>query len=228
LPWAVTTGKDRTMAGGVGEGDDSSGTDRIRVLTLNLLSPQHVNWERRRPVLIDGLRKLRPDLVAFQETVWGNGCDQLADLLRPDFRVARHSGRSTDRVGAALASRWPLGATGEVDLHLTARTADFPWCAVPADLDPERLGALLFGLAPGYVLQRLLLDDVDPEPTAPAARPARLRSGGRRLNQPDLRDRRGSDLSERRGGRGGPAGCGPAGCCASRRRADPAASDCRR
>ena len=68
MPWAVT-GKDRTMAGGVGEGDDSSGTDRIRVLTLNLLSPQHVNWERRRPVLIDGLRKLRPDLVTFQETV---------------------------------------------------------------------------------------------------------------------------------------------------------------
>jgi hypothetical protein len=102
LRWAVTTGKDRAMAGGVGEGDDGSGTDRIRVLTLNLLSPQHVNWERRRPVLIDGLRKLRPDLVAFQETVWGNGCDKLADLLGPDFRVARHSGRSTDGVGAAL------------------------------------------------------------------------------------------------------------------------------
>jgi hypothetical protein len=57
------------MAGGGGDADDGSGTNRIRVLTLNLLSPQHANWERRRPVLIDGLRRLRPDVVAFQETV---------------------------------------------------------------------------------------------------------------------------------------------------------------
>jgi endonuclease/exonuclease/phosphatase family metal-dependent hydrolase len=134
------------MAGGGGDADDGSETNRIRVLTLNLLSPQHANWERRRPILIDGLRRLRPDVVAFQETVWGNGYDQAADLLGPDFRVARHSGRSADGVGAAMASRWPLGTTREVDLHLTPRTADFPWCgALAAEvLAPPPLGRLLF------------------------------------------------------------------------------------
>ncbi|HZD01078.1 MAG TPA: TetR/AcrR family transcriptional regulator [Actinomycetes bacterium] len=33
---------------------------------------------------------------------------------------------------------------------------------VPADADPEDLGALLFGLLPGYILQRLLVGDVEP------------------------------------------------------------------
>ena len=47
---------------------------------------------------------------------------------------------------------------------------------VPANVDSEQLGALRFGLAPGYILQRLLLGDIDPEPTAPAC--ALLRSRG--------------------------------------------------
>ncbi len=34
---------------------------------------------------------------------------------------------------------------------------------VPADADPEHLATVLFGLLPGYILQRLLLGDVDPE-----------------------------------------------------------------
>jgi endonuclease/exonuclease/phosphatase family metal-dependent hydrolase len=101
-------------------------TEGLRVLTLNLLSPGHADWDRRRPVLADGLHKLRPDLVAFQETVWGEGTDQAADLLGPGYQVARHSGRSADGVGAVMASRWPLGAVREVDLHVTERTAGLP------------------------------------------------------------------------------------------------------
>jgi hypothetical protein len=46
--------------------------------------------------------------------------------------------------------------------------------------------------------------------------------------QPVRRKVRDCQISRRRGGRGGPGGCGPAGCCASRRRADPAASGWRR
>jgi endonuclease/exonuclease/phosphatase family metal-dependent hydrolase len=116
------------------------------VLTLNLLSPDHADWERRRLVLRDGLRALVPDVVAFQETVWGAGYDQVADLLGPGFQVARHSGRSADGVGAAMASRWPLGRVREVDLHVSPRTADFPWCAALAVevLAPAPLGPLLF------------------------------------------------------------------------------------
>jgi endonuclease/exonuclease/phosphatase family metal-dependent hydrolase len=133
------------MTAGVG-GARGPGTSRVRVLTLNLLAPQHADWERRRPVLVDGLARLRPDVVALQETVWGDGYDQAADLLGPGLQVARHSGRSPDGVGAAVASRWPLGTSHEVDLHVTARTAGFPWCAALAVevLAPPPLGPLLF------------------------------------------------------------------------------------
>jgi endonuclease/exonuclease/phosphatase family metal-dependent hydrolase len=121
-------------------------TDGLRVLTMNLLGPGHADWERRRPVLADGLRALRPDVVAFQEIVWGDGTDQAAGLLGPGYQVARHSGRSADGVGACLASRWPLGAVREVGLQVTGRTASFPWAAAQAAevMAPPPLGPLLF------------------------------------------------------------------------------------
>jgi endonuclease/exonuclease/phosphatase family metal-dependent hydrolase len=56
----------------------------VRILTLNLLSPEHAEWERRRPVLQAGIRQLQRDLVALQETVRGNGYDQAAEPLGPD------------------------------------------------------------------------------------------------------------------------------------------------
>ncbi len=120
-------------------------TEGLRVLTMNLLSPEHADWDRRRPVLAAGLRELRPDVAALQETVWGDGADQAAELLGPGYQVARHSGRSADGVGAVLASRWPLGAVREIDLHVTGRTAGFPWAAALAVevLVPAPLGPLL-------------------------------------------------------------------------------------
>ena len=39
-------GDHRAMAGGVGGADDGPATGRVRVLTLNLLSPEHADWER--------------------------------------------------------------------------------------------------------------------------------------------------------------------------------------
>ncbi|GAA3246265.1 hypothetical protein GCM10010532_090590 [Dactylosporangium siamense] len=117
----------------------------FRVMTVNLLSPDHGDWERRRPVLRAGLADLRPDLIALQETVWGNGYDQALDLLGPGYHIVRHSGRSADGVGAAFASRWPVGTVGELDLHVTDRV-DLPWCAaVVAEVEaPAPVGPLLF------------------------------------------------------------------------------------
>ncbi len=60
----------------------------VRVMTLNLLSPDHGGWERRRPVLRAGIRALQPDLVALQERVWGHGYDQASDLLGADYVIA--------------------------------------------------------------------------------------------------------------------------------------------
>jgi endonuclease/exonuclease/phosphatase family metal-dependent hydrolase len=117
----------------------------LRVLTLNLLSPGHAEWQRRREVLRNGLQELQPDVVALQETVWGNGYDQAADLLGPEYRVARHSARSADGVGAVLASRWPLGTVREVDLHVTPRVT-LPWAAaIVAEVDvPAPFGPTVF------------------------------------------------------------------------------------
>jgi endonuclease/exonuclease/phosphatase family metal-dependent hydrolase len=126
--------------------DSGSPLGRFRVMTVNLLSPDHADWDRRRLVLQAGLARLRPDVVALQETVWGNGYDQAVDLLGSDFHVAHHSGRSADGVGAVLASRWPLGAVREVDLHVTSRTAGFPWAAavVAEVIAPDPVGPFLF------------------------------------------------------------------------------------
>lgn len=112
-------------------------------MTLNLLAPDQADWEQRRPVLRAGLADLRPDLIALQETVWGDGYDQAADLLGPGYQLARHSARSPDAVGAVLASRWPLGAVRELDLHVTGRV-DLPWsAALVAEVDAPA-GPLLF------------------------------------------------------------------------------------
>lgn len=121
--------------------------DRLRVLTLNLWGRSGA-WHERRSVLIDGLRELRPDLVAFQEPVKNDDYDQVADLLGPGFHVAHQTvpahGES-DHVGTAIGSRWPLAAVRELDLHLTPRTVDFPCATLAAEvLVPEPMGPLVF------------------------------------------------------------------------------------
>jgi hypothetical protein len=51
----------------------------VRVATLNLWG-QNGAWEQRQSVLIDGLRRLPPDLIAFQEAIVGDGYDQVCVL----------------------------------------------------------------------------------------------------------------------------------------------------
>src|SRR4051812_49320937 len=120
--------------------DATSGSrGHLRVMTMNLLSPEHANWERRRLVLQEGLAALRPDLIALQESVVAE------DLLGPEYHVAQHSRRSDDGVGAVLASRWPLQQVQEIDLRVTSRV-DLPWCAaVLAEISaPQPVGPVLF------------------------------------------------------------------------------------
>jgi endonuclease/exonuclease/phosphatase family metal-dependent hydrolase len=118
----------------------------LRVLTMNLFGQQG-DWPARREVLVAGLRALRPDLVAFQEPVVSNDYDQVRDLLGPTWHIAHQSvglpeGRDHD--GTAIASRWPLEALHEVDLHVTPRTADFPCAAIAAVAQaPPPIGPIL-------------------------------------------------------------------------------------
>jgi endonuclease/exonuclease/phosphatase family metal-dependent hydrolase len=116
----------------------------MRVLTLNLWGRRGA-WDDRRSVLIDGLRDLGPDLVAFQEAIVDDDYDQVTDLLGPDFHTAHQVDREADGQGASIASRWPIGDVREVDLHVTPRTADFACTTMVAEIRaPEPVGLLLF------------------------------------------------------------------------------------
>ncbi len=99
-------------------------------------------------MLIDGLRELRPDLVAFQEPIKTDDYDQVLDLLGSGFHVVHHNAGLVgdgDHNGASIASRWPLGEVREVDLNVTLRTADFPCTTLVAEvLAPDPIGPLLF------------------------------------------------------------------------------------
>ena len=85
----------------------------LRVATLNLLSPDHADWNRRRDVLRSGLQDLRPDVIALQETVWGNSDTTrqqtcwAATITWCGIRRASAYG-----VGAVLGSRWPVRSGG--------------------------------------------------------------------------------------------------------------------
>ena len=116
-------------------------------MTLNLWA-RHGPWADRRLLLRDGLRELRPDLVAFQEAVKSEEYDQVVDLLGSEYHVAHQAGRSPDGTGAAIASRWPLGQVREADLHVTPRLDPaHGWIGsvVAAEvLAPDPIGPLLF------------------------------------------------------------------------------------
>ncbi len=118
----------------------------MRVLTLNLKGRQ-AGWEDRRRVLIDGIARLAPDLIAFQEVIHTAEYGQALDLLGTDSHVAYQSvglEPEAEHQGVAIASRWPLIAFHELDLHLTPRTAGFPCAALAAEVAaPAPIGPLL-------------------------------------------------------------------------------------
>jgi hypothetical protein len=117
--------------------------DRMRVATLNLWGRSGA-WTDRRSLLVDGFRDLRPELVAFQESIKTDDYDQVTDLLGDDFHVVHQQARAADGMGVSIASRWPLGQVREVDLHVTSRTADFPCATLVAEiLAPNPVGPLL-------------------------------------------------------------------------------------
>jgi endonuclease/exonuclease/phosphatase family metal-dependent hydrolase len=128
-------------------GEKKAGVGAVRVLTLNLWGRSGA-WDERRRVLADGLRELRPDVVAFQEAVKTDGYDQAAELLGPGYRVAHHGGRSEDGTGAAIASGWPLGELLEEDLRVSPRVDPaHGWIGRVAAVEvlaPDPVGPLLF------------------------------------------------------------------------------------
>jgi endonuclease/exonuclease/phosphatase family metal-dependent hydrolase len=119
-----------------------SGT--VRAATLNVFGRRE-NWPARRSVLAAGFAELAADLVAMQEVVVTAGYDQVRDVLGDEYQVVHHSEREPDGQGISIASRWPVTAVHEVDLHLGPRPAQFACSALVADIQaPEPVGRLLF------------------------------------------------------------------------------------
>ena len=116
----------------------------MRALTINVFA-HHGNWPARREALHAGLSVLRPDVVTLQEAIVEDGYDQAVELLGPHYAVVHQQrGLAGDgrHHGASVASRWPIVATHEVDLHLTERTWDYSCGAVIAEVDAP-VGRLL-------------------------------------------------------------------------------------
>jgi endonuclease/exonuclease/phosphatase family metal-dependent hydrolase len=97
----------------------------IRVATQNIWG-FHGDWPNRRTVLIDGLRQLQPDLVAFQEAIVTADYDQPRDLLGPDFHLAHQPRHWPDGGGVTIASRWPIANVRELESDTIAAQIEAP------------------------------------------------------------------------------------------------------
>ena len=118
----------------------------IRAATVNLFA-HHGDWERRRPALRESLRALDADVLALQEAVVDRDYDMARELLGDDYEVVHQTqgliGDGTHH-GASVATRWPVRAVHEVDLHLTDRTWDYSCGTVVVEVESP-LGRLLVG-----------------------------------------------------------------------------------
>jgi endonuclease/exonuclease/phosphatase family metal-dependent hydrolase len=62
-------------------------TDRLRLLTFNVLTMDSASGHERHDVILRLLRDLRPDVVALHEVTRRPDIDQAVDLLGPEFAI---------------------------------------------------------------------------------------------------------------------------------------------
>lgn len=121
---------------------------RVRIVTLNVWNTE---GDSRRPEVINReLRRLDPDLIAFQEVVQTRDVrmlDQLLDGL--DLHRTHQSDIQnfvppfSDRYGgSAVATRWRHRAVEALDLRM-AGAADVPWATLAVVVELPRLGEML-------------------------------------------------------------------------------------
>ncbi len=82
----------------------------MRVLTQNLFG-RRADWAARRHVLVDGLRELKPDLIAFQEAIVNPQYDQVADLVGPDFHIFHQKVREPASADGDVEARQGISIT---------------------------------------------------------------------------------------------------------------------
>ncbi|MGW5644695.1 endonuclease/exonuclease/phosphatase family protein [Saccharopolyspora sp. NPDC003752] len=119
------------------------------MLTINV---QNVQGDPRRTEQINReLRRLDPDLVAFQEVVQTPERKQLDELLAGTGLHGTHQSDVMsyeppwiDRYGgSAVATRWPHAVREVLDMRLAGAT-DVPWCTLAVAVPTPAAGELLF------------------------------------------------------------------------------------
>lgn len=96
---------------------------RFRVVTLNL-EQDHKRWEERLPLIVNGMKALRPDIIAFNEVCIPR---RTAHQLQQDIGAAldihynlvqqTRTNRLATVEGEALLSRFPVIETGNLDFQ---------------------------------------------------------------------------------------------------------------
>jgi endonuclease/exonuclease/phosphatase family metal-dependent hydrolase len=122
---------------------------RIRVLTINV---QNDEGDPRRAGLVNReVRRLAPDLVAFQEVCYPGRRDHLAELVDGTGLSATHQADVLDHLppdadrygGTAVATRWPHRIREVVEGRL-AEDPDVYWWSLAVSVAVPGLGEQLF------------------------------------------------------------------------------------
>ena len=120
----------------------------LRVLTMNIWGFTEPYAARAR-LLREGIRRLDPDLMAFQEAGFTRGRHQVAELLDGlGYHVLHqfdHGASRGSSDGNCVASRWPMKLAEMRSLRLTPHSRDYPYVALGVKVAaPEPAGPLLF------------------------------------------------------------------------------------
>jgi endonuclease/exonuclease/phosphatase family metal-dependent hydrolase len=118
-------------------------------MTMNVFC-RHGDWPARLDLLRDGIARLQPDLIALQEIVVDAQGDEAREILGDRYDVVHSRRRSSDGMGIALASRWPLRDVEEPELPVSAQTGDFPSTALMAEAETSLGPVLLVNHFPDY------------------------------------------------------------------------------
>jgi endonuclease/exonuclease/phosphatase family metal-dependent hydrolase len=121
----------------------------LRIVTLNVWNTEGASG--RFEAINRELRRLDPDLVAFQEVVKTADSNSLDTLLQGlDMQWTHQTDLQkfvppfSDRYGgSAVATRWPHRAVEALDLRL-ADAADVPWATLAVIVDVPGEGEMLF------------------------------------------------------------------------------------
>jgi len=121
----------------------------LRVLAINTWN---TTGDPRRVELINGeLRRLAPDLIAFEEVIQTSELDQLDQLLIGTGLHGTHQVEAMSSTppwverygGCAVATRWPHRVAEVLDLRLSD-AQDVPWATLAVSVAIPNVGELLF------------------------------------------------------------------------------------